>query len=73
MTFLGMYTHPTNGPFITGIYSENIENNQPITEDVYNEISLSAYTYVYGKRDAEPEVQVTNNGFYTNFTRYDGS
>ncbi len=73
MTFLGMYTHPTNGPFITGIYSENIENNQPITEEVYNEISLSAYTYVYGKKDAEPEVQVTNNGFYTNFTRYDSN
>ncbi|MDE5888739.1 MAG: hypothetical protein K2H20_01840, partial [Bacilli bacterium] len=73
MTFLGMYTHPTNGPFVTGIYSESIENNQPISEETYNEISLSAYTYVYGKRDLEPELQVKRNGFYTNYAKYDNS
>lgn len=66
MAFLGMYISQGDSVQV-GIYDADLNENDAVSADVYNQISSDAYTFVYGKHDYEPDEQIKTNGYYTNY------
>lgn len=65
MTYLGMYKLD-GSKILKGIYDTALSNSSSISSEVVSEISDKSYTFVYGKHEFDPEVQIVSNGYYTN-------
>ncbi len=71
MTYYGMYNHPVGDRYHLGIYDTDLKQGDTVSNDIKNDVSSLAYTFVYGKHEQEPEIQIVTNGFYTNSLVYD--